>query len=473
MLLTTILLAATTVLTQGDLVVKTHTCDKCTASFRIMPDNKTAYVNLARVAEADVPAVAKHVAALMEGAKDASKGGPLRPTMGWSSWNSFELNITEPIVLSVAETMATNGLKAAGYTYVNIDDGHFYGRDEKGKLRAHPVKFPNGLKPVVDRIHALGLKAGIYSDAGDNTCGSVGSKEKDGIGVGFYGHEDQDAQYYFGECDFDFIKVDWCGGMHLKLKTQDRYTTIKKAIDKVKKDVRFNICCWCYPGKWAEEVAGSWRICGDIRANWESIAGFIKHLVKFRLVDCMSLGHYNDLDMLEVGYRLGKTKTVFGPMDTGLTVDEEEAHFGMWSFLSSPLLIGCDVRKLDPVTLKLVTNPFLIGMNQNDIAAPIQVVARPGDGNFVFVKDCGTLGGTSRYVAVFNAGGERPFTLDFEALELGGKVQFFDLAKREGLGTFEKSLEVTLPAHSAKFYRLDAEKRLTPVQTPDPKKGGK
>ena len=450
MLLTTILLAATTVLTQGDLVVKTHTCDKCTASFRIMPDNKTAYVNLARVAEADVPAVAKHVAALMEGAKDASKGGPLRPTMGWSSWNSFELNITEPIVLSVAEAMATNGLKAAGYNYVNIDDGHFYGRDEKGKLRAHPVKFPNGLKPVVDRIHGLGLKAGIYSDAGDNTCCGI-------HGVGLYGHDDQDAQFLFREMDFDFIKIDYCGGCHLKLNEHDRYTAIRRALDKAKPGVRMNICRWNFPGEWAAKVADSWRSTGDIRAKWADVKRIVDQTIP--LAAFASYGHYNDMDMLEVGQLCGKVRTAFGACDPGLTRVEEATHFGMWCFMSSPLLLGCDARKLDATTMALVTNPFLLAMNQNDLDAPVRMILRDED-SYILAKDCEKLGGTSRYVAIYNAREtDYEFCIEFYQLDLGGKLRFFDLGAREDAGTYERNALFVVPPHGARFFRVDADVR--------------
>ena len=62
--------------------------------------------------------------------------------------------------------MIATGLADAGYRYINIDDGYFGGRDKSGRLLIHPTRFPNGLKPVVEHIHNLGLKAGIYSDAG-------------------------------------------------------------------------------------------------------------------------------------------------------------------------------------------------------------------------------------------------------------------------------------------------------------------
>lgn len=136
-----------------------------------------------------------------------------RPTMGWSSWNTYRVNISEALIMRQADAMVAKGLNKVGYQYVNIDDGYFGGRDKtSGRLLIHPTRFPNGLKPVVDYIHSLGLKAGIYSDAGRNTCGSIYDADTIGIGVGLYGHDQQDCDMFFSELGFDFIKVDFCGG---------------------------------------------------------------------------------------------------------------------------------------------------------------------------------------------------------------------------------------------------------------------
>ena len=456
MLLANILLASVATLTQGDLTVKPNDCPKCPYRMRFAPDAKTAFINTSRVSEADYPKMAERAFSLMEKAADSRKGGPQRPLMGWSSWNTYRVHISEDIIVGVAETMATNGLKAAGYTYVNIDDGFFYGRDAEGNLRVHPVRFPNGLKPVVDRIHALGMKAGIYSDGGANTCGSMYDNDKGGVGVGFYGHDDQDARFYFGDMDFDFIKIDFCGGLKQKLDPQERYTAIRRAIDKVKPGVRMNLCRWTFPGEWARGVAESWRTTADIQANWPSVRKIIGENIP--LAPFMSLGHYNDMDMMEVGHIVGQTKTV-AAHDTGLTRREEQTHFGMWCFMSSPLLIGSDVRKIDDVTLELITNPFLIGMNQNDLAAIPRVVQRNGDG-YILVKDCDVANGTSRYLALYNEGNkEITLKVEFFKLDLAGKIAFFDLVERADLGEYEDELEFTVPAHGARFFRLDAERR--------------
>ena len=97
-----------------------------------------------------------------------------KPIMGWSSWNHFRIDINENIIKAQADAMASNGMKEAGYQYINIDDGYFGGRDSKGNLLAHPERFPNGMKSLANYIHSKGFKAGIYSDAGKNTCGSIG-----------------------------------------------------------------------------------------------------------------------------------------------------------------------------------------------------------------------------------------------------------------------------------------------------------
>ena len=121
------------------------------------------------------------------------------PVMGWSSWNTYRIHINEALIKKQADAMVSQGLKEAGYLYVNVDDGFFGWRDENGKLQTHPERFPNGLKCVADYIHSKGLKAGIYSDAGSNTCGSIWDKDPNGVGVGLYGHEKQDADLFFNE----------------------------------------------------------------------------------------------------------------------------------------------------------------------------------------------------------------------------------------------------------------------------------
>ena len=130
------------------------------------------------------------------------------PTMGWSSWNTYRVAISDSLIRHQADCMVKTGLKDAGYTYINIDDGFQGGRGKDGNLKINLHRFPNGLKPVADYVHSLGLKAGIYSDVGRNTCGNYYDKDTLSVGVGFYEHDNTDAQFYFKDMGFDFIKID-------------------------------------------------------------------------------------------------------------------------------------------------------------------------------------------------------------------------------------------------------------------------
>ena len=447
--------------------VEFRDCPKCDKRIRIDLAAGKAYVNLSRLEGVDRKAVAARAARLLDAAKIPPASDPkLRPLMGWSSWNTFGVDISESIILETARAMATNGLKAAGYTYVNIDDGFFWGHGEDGILRFHPERFPNGMKPTVDGIHALGLKAGIYSDAGADTCGSMwggsgtGGKDKGGIGGGLYGHDAADCKLHFNDLGFDFIKVDYCGAGKLKLDEKARYTEIANAIKATgRKDVRLNLCRWAFPGTWAADIAESWRTTGDIRANWQSVKNIIGE--NLYLGAYAKPGHYNDMDMLEVGQLVGHMKTVFGKHgDTGLTSDEETTHFGMWCMLSSPLLIGCDVRTIPESTKALITNPYLLAMNQNDLGLQGYVASREGDA-YVLVKDADRKFGTARYVALYNGSdAEHEFTVRADTLDLGGAIDAFDLVEMADVGRFEGHVSVKVEPHASKFYRVDAERRM-------------
>lgn len=372
------------------------------------------------------------------------------PTMGWSSWNAYGHRINENIIKSQAAAMAANGLKDAGYLYVNIDDGAFKGRDANGNLVIHPDRFPNGMKSVVDNIHSLGLKAGTYSDAGYNTCASFHGGDADGIGTGLYKHDSQDIDFLFKDLGFDFIKVDFCGGdpPHnsdaLDLDEQERYTAIGEAIKATGREgIRFNVCRWAYPGTWVNDVATSWRTTEDIYLGWESVRGIIAQ--NLYLSAYARHGGFNDMDMLEVG--------------RGMTAEEDKTHFGMWCMLSSPLLIGCDVTTITPETLALLTNPELIALNQDPLSIQAYVVNRER-GVYTLVKDVEKLHGNTRAVTFYNpTDGERTVSLDFFDVNLGGNVKVRDLFERKDLGTLNGSMKVSIPAHGTRIYRLEAEER--------------
>lgn len=371
------------------------------------------------------------------------------PVMGWSSWNTYRIHISEELIKVQADAMVAQGLKDVGYRFINIDDGFFGWRDQDGRLQTHPERFPNGMKCVADYIHSKGLKAGIYSDAGSNTCGSLWDNDPNGVGVGLYGHEKQDAELFFNEWGFDFVKIDYCGaGQQLDLDEEKRYTEICSTINEVcQRNISLNVCRWAYPGTWVKKLARSWRISPDINASWGSIKSIINK--NLYLSAYAGGGHYNDMDMLEIG--------------RGLKPEEEEVHFGMWCIMSSPLLIGCDLTTLPPSSLKLLKNKELIALNQDLLGLQAYVVQHENAG-YVLVKDIEKKRGNVRAVALYNPSDTVcAFSIPFSLLELGGKVKVRDLVKQQSEGKKSGELSYQLPAHSVKILRLEAEERLEPL----------
>ncbi len=378
------------------------------------------------------------------------------PIMGWSSWNTYRVNISDTLIMRQADAIVTTGLKDAGYIYINIDDGFFGYRDAQGEMHPHPQRFPSGMKAVADYIHAHGLKAGIYSDAGAVTCGSIWDKDKNGVGAGLYGHEEQDARLYFGDWGYDFIKIDYCGaGQELDLDERERYTAIRRAIDGVgRDDVEINICRWAFPGTWAKELAASWRISGDIRDSWASVRSIIEKNMPLSAY-CRD-GHFNDMDMLELG--------------RSLTEQEERVHFGLWCMMSSPLLIGCDMTTIRPQSLALLKNAALIAINQDTLALQAYPVQHR-DGTYVLVKDILLHRGNTRAVALYNpTDTTRRIAVALADLELGGKTtltNLFDTQPKKGrkraLLTVTDSIAFTMAPHDVMIFRAEAEQRLEPA----------
>lgn len=376
----------------------------------------------------------------------------LPPTMGWSSWNTFALNISEKIIENQADAMVKTGLKAAGYEYINIDDGFWEGRGKDGQLIINRKRFPNGMRVVADYIHKLGLKAGMYSDAGDNACGSQDGTRAYGVGIGLAGYEAQDIKTYLQDWDYDFIKVDYCGGIHMGLDEREQYTKISNEIRKIEKETGrrlvFNICRWAYPGTWVSDIADSWRTTGDIYDAWASVKSIVKE--NLYLQAYTGGGHYNDMDMLEIGRSLNE--------------NEERTHMAYWCIASSPMLIGCDMTKLRESSLALLKNKDLIAMNQDVLGIGAPVVQREGD-VYVVAKDMEQLHGSKRAVVVMNlTDSEQKISVDLAKLELSDKILVHDCftgkdQKLKAAKKGEKQLfEVTIPAHGSQAYFMTGKR---------------
>lgn len=370
------------------------------------------------------------------------------PLMGWSSWNTYALNISEQLIKEQADAMVSTGLKDAGYKFINIDDGFWNGRAEDGTLIIDTTKFPNGMRAVSDYIHSVGLKAGIYSDAGDNTCGSQ-NRDPYGLNVGLFRYEKEDCHTYFIDWNYDFIKVDYCGGIHKNLDDKVQYTKIAEAIKNCgRDDIQFNICRWAYPGTWVAGIADSWRTTGDIYDSWDSVESILAENL-YMSAYCRD-GHYNDMDMLEVG--------------RSMTHTEDQTHFAMWCIMSSPLLVGCDMRNMKQETIDLLTNTELIALNQDPLHLQAYV-AYKSNGCYILVKDIETRFGNTRAIAVYNpSSSSRTVNLDLNKLELGGAVTLRDLFTHTDLGNFTGKYRVTVPSHGTAVFKATAQERLERVR---------
>jgi alpha-galactosidase len=272
--------------------------------------------------------------------------------MGWNSWNKFAGNINEDLIRQTADAMATNGMKDAGYQYVNIDDCWHGQRDAQGFIQPDPQRFPSGIKALADYVHSKGLKLGIYSDCGAKTCaGRPGSR----------GHEYQDALTY-AQWGVDYLKYDWCNADDLK--AQGAYATMRDAIYAAGRPMIFSLCEWGEnkPWLWASNVGHLWRTTGDITARFDGLidhgswhqSGVLQILdLQKPLRTYAGPGHWNDPDMLEVG--------------NGLSENENRAHFSMWCILAAPLISGNDLRSVPPATLAILANKDVIAIDQDSL----------------------------------------------------------------------------------------------------------
>jgi len=208
----------------------------------------------------------------------------LTPPMGWNSWNKFQCNVNEDMIKSMADAMVKSGMKDAGYQYIVIDDCWQVRRDAHADIVADPQRFPSGMKALADYVHSLGLKFGVYSDAGSQTCAGR---------PGGLGHEYQDALQY-AAWGVDYLKYDWC-----HTSTQDAkasYANIRAALDAAGRPIVLSICEWgtAKPWLWGHEVGGNlWRSTGDITDKWEA-------KVKWPDGSCCGLGVTGIVD-LQVG----------------------------------------------------------------------------------------------------------------------------------------------------------------------------
>lgn len=349
------------------------------------------------------------------------------PPMGWNSWNHFACKVTDADVRSAADAIVANGMKAAGYIYVNIDDCWQGKRDEKGVL--HPnEKFPD-MKALADYVHSKGLKVGIYSSPGPKTCARY---------EGSFGHEEQDARMY-ADWGIDYLKYDYCsfkGDVDAQIAA---YVKMHEALVKTGRPIVFSLCQYGMDRvwSWGPTVGGNvWRTTEDITDEYRSMAfiGFGQSgLERFA-----APGHWNDPDMLEIG-------------NGHMTHDEYLTHMSLWCVLAAPLLAGNDLAKMTPETLEILTNPEVIAVNQDPAGIQGWRAAQEGPLE-VWVKP---LSDGSKAVGLFNRGESlMPVTAYFRDIGVGEAASVRDLWAKRDLGVVRDHFTAEVPKHGVALVKV-------------------
>ncbi|SMD23301.1 NPCBM/NEW2 domain-containing protein [Kibdelosporangium aridum] len=356
----------------------------------------------------------------------------LTPPMGFNNWNATGCAIDEKLIKDTADIFVTQGLKDAGYQYVNIDDCWAAPqRDANGRLTHHPERFPSGIKAIADYVHSKGLKLGIYTSAGTQTCAKTMPGALD--------HEEVDAQT-FADWGVDYLKYDNCNNENRP--ALERYTKMRDALKKTGRDIVYSICEWGQnkPWEWGADVGHLWRTTGDINDTWPKVVEILKKNAP--LAQYAKPGAWNDPDMLEVG-------------NGGMTETEYRSHFSLWAMMAAPLLIGADLRKISPANMDILRNKEIIALDQDRLGVQARVMSQV-DGKWVFVKP---LANGDTAVALFNE--------NDTAAKVGTSASALGLPRRPGYTVrdlwqhkdFQTAGEISamVPAHGTVVYRVSGK----------------
>jgi len=390
----------------------------------------------------------------------------LTPALGWNSWNCWAEAVDQDKVLRSARSIVSSGLAAHGWTYVNIDDTWQGARGGEFQAIQGNAKFPD-MKGLCDAIHAMGLKAGIYSTPWVTSyAGFIGGSSDDPKGAwskelgnakswkhGAHAFAAGDARQW-AAWGFDYLKYDWNPN---DVAHVEEMSTALRACGRDLIYSLSNSAPLSQAAEWAR-LANSWRTTGDIWDFWEksdhdwrygvSEIGFAQDA----WAPFAAPGHWNDPDMLVLGW------VGWGPQlhRTHLSGDEQYSHLSLWCMLSAPLLIGCDLDRLDPFTLGLLSNDEVLAIDQDALGRQALRVATIG-GIDVFRKELED-GGTA--LGFFNRGAAAETQLfnKLGKIGLSGKQHVRDLWRQQALPDAEGKLTVSVPAHGVLLLKFTGAK---------------
>ncbi|MFI1028921.1 ricin-type beta-trefoil lectin domain protein [Streptomyces sp. NPDC020951] len=362
--------------------------------------------------------------------------------MGWASWNSFAAKIDYNVIKQQVDAFVAAGLPAAGYNYINIDEGWWQGtRDSAGNITIDESEWPGGMSAIADYIHSKGLKAGIYTDAGKDGCGYYYPTGRPAApGSGSEGHYEQDM-LQFSQWGFDFVKVDWCGGDAEGLDAPTTYTAISAAVAKATattgRPLTLSICNWGYQNtwNWAPGLAPMYRTSTDIifYGNNPSMTNLLSNFDQGLHPTAQHTGYYNDPDMLMVGM-------------TGFTAAQNRTHMNLWAVSGAPLLAGNDLTTMTTETANILKNPEVIAVDQDARGLQGVKVAEDVTGAQVYGKVL--AGSGKRAVVLLNrTSAAQNITVRWSDLGLtNASATVRDLWARADVGTYATSYTASVPA---------------------------
>ena len=364
-------------------------------------------------------------------------GLTLTPPMGWNGYNHFHRAVTTATVEAEARALVSSGMKAAGYTYVNLDGGWALPwRNGGGTLQPDPRKFPQGIRPLADYVHSLGLKFGIYTSAGTQNCA--------GTSAGSYGHYGQDAAT-FASWGVDYIKFDWC---YVPYKGNPRMThrqlndmlaaQMGAALAVTAHAIVFDVnnATNDQPRSSGTGMANLWRTTTDIQDTFPSMLWNFTHNVT-QLE--RGPGSWNDPDMLEIG-------------NGGMSLAEYQSQMSLWAEMAAPLIAGNDLSTMSSATRSILTNPAVIAVDQDRLGRQGYPVVS-ASGHWVLTKP---LANGDRAVVLFNqtnVSATISTTVAQVGLAAGREYTLLNLWTGDATQT-DGVISARVPAHSVVFYGI-------------------
>jgi alpha-galactosidase len=390
----------------------------------------------------------------------------LTPPLGWNSYNVWSDQVTQERALAAARAMVSSGLADHGWTYINLDDGWQGRRATEGRRSMQPdlTRFPD-MKGMIDEIHGMGLKVGIYDSpwvltyanrlggSAENPEGAPQEWPRDlpknakklPFAIGQYRFTQVDAEQ-FAEWGIDYLKYDW--GPVEYPETKEMYDALRAQ----RRDIFFSLSNNHVKNllggiDQVSTVANAWRTTTDIVDNWGRVANDIG-FAQDPWAKYARPGHFNDADMLVVGVvGWGQDKL----RQTRLTPNEQYSHVSMWSLLASPLLMGSDLTRLDAFTLSLLTNDEVLAVNQDPLVKQATRVA--GDETFAVYKK--EMEDGSIAVGLFNRGpADAVVTANWSDLGITGRHKVRDLWRQQDQGAFKESFSSPVASHGVRLVLI-------------------